>query len=155
MLLKKLHSLLKNREFISVATCDLKGQPNAAPKFLLKIEEPFLYLVDYTIGRTWENLKVNPRISMSFSDVETLFCYQINGAVEIIEGGAEYDKISHELLRKEIDLSARRIIEGLSTQKKHHNFEAAIANRYVIFKVRMKDVIETCPTGQIKRQAIS
>ena len=71
MLPKKIKELLENREFISVATCDFKGRPNAAPKFFLKFEHNFIYLVDYTIGMTWENLKVNPKASLSLMDPDT------------------------------------------------------------------------------------
>ena len=57
---KKALELLKHREFISVATCDFHGQPNAASKFILRIENDSIYLVDYIIGRTFQNLRINP-----------------------------------------------------------------------------------------------
>ena len=57
MFTDELIKLLEKHEFISVATCDFKGRPNAVPKFLLKVEGDFIYLVDYTIGTTWKNLK--------------------------------------------------------------------------------------------------
>jgi len=153
-MLKKIHALLKDREFISVASCDLRARPNAAPKFLLKIEDRYMYLVDYSIGRTWENLKANPRLSLSFADVDTLYCYQINGSVEIIDSGPEYELIAQELLKKQVDLSIRRIMEGLTTQRTHRSFEAGIANRFVIFKVKIREIAETAPTGTVKREEL-
>lgn len=39
--------LLKKREFIDVASCDFTARPNVAPKFLLKLQGDFIYLVDY------------------------------------------------------------------------------------------------------------
>ncbi len=82
---------LKTREFVSVATADFEGNPNAAPKFLLKVEGDFIYLIDYIIGRTWENISINPKVSLSFMDPETLFGYQINGTVDIINKGKVYE----------------------------------------------------------------
>lgn len=154
MFTKKIIELLNLREFISVATADKQGKPNAAPKFLLKTEGNFLYLVDYTLGRTWENLKVNPRLSLSFMDTDTLVGYQINGAAEIIDKGREYDSISKELEIREIDLSARRIIEGVVKEKKHQGFELAIRSKFVILKVKIEEMVEIGPCGQLKREKI-
>lgn len=153
-MLKKIHQLLQNKEFISVATCDLSGNPNAAPKFILKLDGHRIYLVDYTIGKTYGNLKVNPRISLSFMDTESLSGYQINGLAETVEAGAEYERVCKELLAKEVDLSARRIIEGVTTEKKHQSFEVAIRDKFVILKVMIKEIIEIGPSGQKKREAV-
>jgi predicted pyridoxine 5'-phosphate oxidase superfamily flavin-nucleotide-binding protein len=155
MLLKKITEILKNREFISVATSDLTGSPNAAPKFLLKIDGNIVYLIDYSMGRTWENLKINPKASLSFVDTDALIGYQINGLVEIIDKGPRYDNIFHELEQKEIDLSIKRIIEGVSKEKRHRSFEVAITDKFVVLKVDIKEIVEIGPRGEIKRQNFS
>ena len=80
---KKIVELLKSREFVSVATCDFDGRPNAASKFMLRVEGNFIYLVDYFVGRTYRNLGANPRISLSFMDTNSLVGYQLNGLVKI------------------------------------------------------------------------
>jgi predicted pyridoxine 5'-phosphate oxidase superfamily flavin-nucleotide-binding protein len=150
MLSTKIAQFLKNREFISVATCDFKGRPNAAPKFLLKLEDNFIYLVDYTISRTWENLKVNPQASLSFIDPDTLVGYQINGSVKIIDKGPEYDKILIELREREIDLSAKRIVEGIYRGKGHESFEVTLPERFVVFKIKVEEVVEIGHRGDLK-----
>lgn len=154
MLSTKIAQFLKNREFISVATCDFKGRPNAAPKFILKFENNFIYLVDYTIGMTWENLNINPKASLSFMNSDTLVGYQINGAVEIIDQGPEYNSLLREFKKKQIDLSIKRIIEGVSRGKGHESFEVALPERFVVFKVKLKDVAEIGPRGELKREEV-
>ncbi len=153
MLIKAM-TLLEKREFISVASCDAQGKPNAAPKFILKIKDNLIYLVDYTLGRTYANLKVNPRVSLSFMDTESLAGYQLNGTAEFIETGPEYQKLCAEVLAKEVDLSARRIIEGVTTEKKHRNFELAIRDQMVVIKIQIKEVVEIGPTGTLARQEV-
>ncbi len=154
MLSVKIGELLKTREFISVATADFNGQPNAAPKFFLKLENNFIYLVDYTIGKTWENLKANPYISLSFMEPDTLIGYQINGSVEIIEKGPEYDKMMGEFREREVNLSAKRIIEGLYRGKGHETFELALPERVIIFKIKLEDIAEIGPRGDLKREKV-
>lgn len=154
MISKKIEELLKSREFVSVATCGPGGRPNAAPKFLLKAKENFIYLIDYAFGQTWENIKINPRVSISFVDTDTLRGYQINGAVEIIEKGPVYDAILKELLQKAIDLSAKRIVEGVVKGKVHEAFEVAIPEKFIIFKVKIAEAVEIGARGEIKREKV-
>lgn len=154
MIAKRINELLKTREFISVATCDLSGRPNAAPKFILKQENHFIYLIDYTIGRTWENLLLNPRVSLSFMDTDTLHGYQVNGSAELIDKGKEYDLILEELVQKEIDFSTKRIIEGVTKGKSHQTFELGISDRFVVFKIKIEEAVELSPTGELKREKV-
>ncbi len=51
-----LSRILRDREYINVATADASGRPNAAPKFILKYEKPFIYLVDFITATTVANL---------------------------------------------------------------------------------------------------
>ena len=154
MINKSLEELIESREFISLATSDLNSRPNAAPKFLLKIEGDCLYLVDYIIGRTFANLKINPRASLSFIDSNTLIGYQINGQVEIIDSGSEYKQMIKELQHKQIDLSIARVIEGVTKGKAHKSFEVASPDQFVIFKVKMEEVVEMRPSGTLKREKV-
>ncbi|MBU0548353.1 MAG: pyridoxamine 5'-phosphate oxidase family protein [Candidatus Omnitrophica bacterium] len=154
MINKYLKELIESREFISLASCDLELRPNAAPKFLVKIEGDYLYLVDYIIGRTFTNLRVNPRASLSFLDSNTLIGYQINGRVEIIDAGPEYKEVLDELQHKQIDLSITRVIEGVTKGKAHKSFEVAIPEQFVILKIKMEEVVEMRPSGTLKREKV-
>lgn len=148
---EKLAALLRKREFLSVATSDSGGVPNAAPKFVLKTEGRYIYLVDYTIGRTFENLKANPRISLSLTDPKTLFGYQINGSVAIIERGKALAAARTELLRRRIGLTAEHIIAEVRGTERHEAFELAMPEKFVVFKVAVTEIIEIYPTGGVAR----
>lgn len=152
MLTKRMHEFLKKRTFLNVATASLDGKPNNVSKLLLKAESNHVYLVDYSIGRTYSNIKVNPQVSLSFFDLDKLVGYQINGPVELIEKGAEYDKIKAELTEKEISLATERIIKGVATGQSHENFEFAPPRHFVIFKVKMDEIAEVGYSGEVKRE---
>jgi len=154
MLKKKVAEFLKQKEFVSVATCNFQGRPNAAPKLILKEDAGNVYLVDYTIGHTWENLLVNPRASLSFMDTDSLNGYQVNGPVQVVEKGEEYEVLLNELLQREIDLSTKRIIEGVTRGKVHGSFEVAMPKRFIIFKVKIEEVIEIAPSGGMTREKV-
>ena len=154
MINKNIKALIESREFISVATCDLESRPNAAPKFLLKVESSHIYLVDYIIGKTFRNLKVNPRVSLSFFDNNTLVGYQLNGKVQIIDRGPEYLSALNDLARKEIDLSATRIIDGVIKGHAHKAYEISASKQFVILKVKVEEIVQMQPGGSLQREKI-
>ena len=154
MISKNVKELIESREFISVASCDLKARPNAAPKFLLKVEKDHIYLVDYIIGQTFKNLQVNPQVSLSFIDSNTLIGYQINGKVEFIDSGAEYKSILKELQNKQIDLSTKRVMDGVVKGQAHKAYEVASPEEFVILKIKVEEVVEISPSGTLRREKV-
>jgi len=151
---KDIKTLIAAREFISVATCDLDGRPNAAPKFLLKVDGDFVYLVDYIIGRTFRNLSLNPRASLSFMDNNSLTGYQVSGKVILVESGKEYEDILKQMQQKQIDLSIKRVIEGVERGKGHKNFEMTIPEQFVIIKLKIEELVEMSPHGTLRREKV-
>ncbi len=151
---KELKTILKEHNFLNVATCDLENVPNIAPKLLLKVENNIIYLCDYVIGRTFRNIKINPKISLGFMDLENLVGYQFNGTVETIDSGIVYERMLDELSKKEIELSVQRIIEGVDKGKKHNTFEMEISQTVVILKVQVDEIVEINANGQLRRERL-
>ena len=152
-IIEKALGVLKTREFIAVATADKVGRPNCAPKFLLKIEGKIVYFVDYSIGKTAENLKVNSVASLSFIDLNSLFGYILSGTVEIIEKGKIYDECLKKLREKAIELSVERVIKGVHAGKSHKEFELEIPERFLVYKVKIEEGSEITPRGVIKLES--
>lgn len=151
-LIEEALGVLKTREFVAVATADKGGKPNSAPKLLLKINGGIVYFIDYSIGKTAENLKVNPEVSLSFIDLNSLLGYILNGKVEIIEKGKMYDECLKELWEKEIELSAERVVKGVHEGKSHKEFELAIPECFLVYKVKIEEGSEISPRGVIKKE---
>jgi predicted pyridoxine 5'-phosphate oxidase superfamily flavin-nucleotide-binding protein len=151
---EKAMNLIRKREFVSVATSDLENNPNAAPKFVLKVDHNFVYLIDYIMGRTYQNLTVNPKASLSLYDPETLKGYQLNGPVEIIDKGPVFKQIFRELDARKISLTAKHIIEEIRGGAKHESFEVIMPDKFVILKVCIEEVAEINPTGELTRKRL-
>lgn len=152
MLKKKIIPLLKSRLFLIISTCNLERIPSAAPKFILKCEKNYIYLVDYTFGRIWENLKVNPKASLSLINQDDLTGYQINGSVELIDKGSAYDKAVIELEERKVNLTVERIVQGVRRGASHKSFEVLLPKHLVVFKIKIEEIIEISPTGSIKKE---
>jgi predicted pyridoxine 5'-phosphate oxidase superfamily flavin-nucleotide-binding protein len=90
MISSRLKHFFKNAQFVDVATCDKQCRPNAAPKFLLKVENDKIYLADYVFGKTWHNLQENPLVSLTILDYDSLVGYQFNGEACLLSEGEDY-----------------------------------------------------------------
>ena len=153
MFLEKIRLLLKNRQFISLATCDAAGQPNSAPQFIFKIKGRYLYLIDYTIGRTAANLRANPRASMSVMDIDNLEGYRLNGSVQLIERGRVYEEILKEFNKKMLKLSSDRFLEGVRTGKKTEHFHIEISDKFIVYKVKLSEAVKIGRQGDLLKES--
>ncbi|MEI8350193.1 MAG: pyridoxamine 5'-phosphate oxidase family protein [Candidatus Omnitrophota bacterium] len=149
-----LRRFLETKEFINIATCDFNNRPNVAPKFLIKIEGDSVYLADYVLGRTLKNLELNPLVSLSTVRIETLTGYQLNGTAKILSSGTEYEKIFQDMSKRQLDLSAKRIAEGVHSERQHKNFEVELPERVVVIKVKIEEVVCIGPGGQLERKRL-
>jgi predicted pyridoxine 5'-phosphate oxidase superfamily flavin-nucleotide-binding protein len=152
--MKIVAEIIKARDFINVATCDKKGRPNGVSKLIVKVDGNTLVLVDYAISRTYANLKINPVVSLSFFDLERLKGYQINGRVEIIENGAEYEQMRMELTAKEVSLATERVIRGMERGKSHDEYEMGKTHTFAFFRVTMEEIVEVSYSGEITRDSV-
>ncbi|MBF0384429.1 MAG: pyridoxamine 5'-phosphate oxidase family protein [Candidatus Omnitrophica bacterium] len=155
MLIEKVNKVLQGKEFIPVATSSPEGRPNSAPKLFIKSSKGFLYFADYVIGKTWENLSVNPFVSISFMDFENLTGYQIKGSVTLLTSGNEFEAIRKELAEKELSLTSKRIVEGVRRGKAHANFAASFPDNGVVIKVKVEEAVEITPEGKLKKEKLS
>jgi uncharacterized pyridoxamine 5'-phosphate oxidase family protein len=154
MLIKEALNFLKGKTFINVATCGQDSCPNVAPKFLLKIEKNYIYLIDYVRNTTLKNIRSNPKISISSINLETLKGYQINGKAEIVkkDRGSIYQELLKEYEKKQIDLSTKRLIEALHDQKKSSNYEAEFPKKVAIIKVKVNEAVSIGLQGNLERE---
>jgi len=56
-----------------------------------------------------------------------------------------------EMLQRQISLTAKHIIEEVRGEGRHESFEVAMPERFVIFKVRLEEIVEIGPKGELSR----
>lgn len=154
MISEMIKQVLSRKQFVYFASSDLSSRPNVAPKFLVKYDKDFIYLVDYVIGQTWENVKANPWAAVSFKDDESLTGYVFKGPVTLLTSGAEFNEIIDELHGKQLSLTVERVIKGIQRGKKHENFEIAAPSKGAILKVKVEEIVEVSPSGKLKREKV-
>ncbi len=148
---KKLLNQLSNNA-VNVATSDEKGNPNAAVKLFLKMESPYIYLADFSMGNTWKNLGSNPQLSLAFEDVETSKGYRINGKVTIISEGTEYDALVEEVRQRETEIVVNRVLEGIQRNKRFKSHQVTTSDKFVIYKIAIEQIVEFGPQGVLQTE---
>ncbi len=149
-MLKDLIPFLSKGKFVNVATCSQERMPNVAPKLIAKADRDVIYLVDYVIGKTYANLKENPRVSISFIDNKTLTGYQLNGCVAIIEEGEEFDKLAEEFHQIKTEFTVERILLDIRAGEKTHPREFSIPENFCILKMKIFEIVEISSSGDLK-----
>jgi predicted pyridoxine 5'-phosphate oxidase superfamily flavin-nucleotide-binding protein len=147
-----LADIFKKRKFVTVATSDKNCEPNGVPKFFVKYEKPYAYLIDSSFAKTIHNLEINPRASLSLMDYDNLEAYRANGSVELIREGKEYKQIAKEVEKRTIQLSAERVIEGARTGKRHEHFELEIPDKFIVIKVKIEEIVKIAARGDFFKE---
>ena len=152
MITNKIAELLEKRQFVSVATATLDGQPNTAPKFFFRAKGDFIYLLDYVLGKTVINLKENPRVSVSFMDLDSLEAYRLNGTAKIIGEGKVFDRILKEWDKRLIKLATTRVVEAVQSGKKSGHYELEMGEKFIALKIKVESIVKIGRRGDIWKE---
>jgi hypothetical protein len=78
--------------------------------------------------------------------------YRIDGTAQIVDRKAAYGRMLKELQKKEIHLTATRIIEDIHAGEKSSAFEFAFHEHVAIYKVTVHTIAEIGPSGTVTRE---
>ncbi len=94
-----------------VGTASRSGIPNVSLiAFVQLVSDDTIWLADNYMKKTIENLRENPRASISVWDQESKKCFQIKGSVEIKTSGPDYEKMKKMVHDKKPELPAKSLV---------------------------------------------
>ncbi len=96
---EEMKALVKGQPaFIATATPD--GIPSVAPKGTTRVLDDEHIIFSESAGkRTFENIKMNPKVAIIIGDVSKMQCLRFSGTAEIITEGPLFEK-STETMKK-------------------------------------------------------
>ena len=81
-----------------VATASTDGMPNATPKGSVQvIDDEHLVFADLFSCKTRDNLKENPKASVTVIDEKTYKGYELKGYAEMLSAGPLFDQVVEQL----------------------------------------------------------
>jgi predicted pyridoxine 5'-phosphate oxidase superfamily flavin-nucleotide-binding protein len=95
----EMKELVKGQQaYVATATPD--GVPSVAPKGSTRVlDDEHIVFAESAGKRTYENIKMNPKVAIIIGDISKLQCLRFSGSAEIITEGPLYQE-STELMKK-------------------------------------------------------
>lgn len=88
--------MINNAYAAAVGTCSQDGVPNSVPCSMKQVIDPETVMIsDQYMSKTLENLKANPRMSVTVWDDEG--GYQVKGAVTYENEGPRYEAVAAQV----------------------------------------------------------
>lgn len=143
-----------NQRFTIITTVDENGYPHSSCKGIVEIDKRgHVYLLDLYMAKTYENLKKNPRISITGVDEHKFIGYCLKGKAKIVPR----NKVSKRILKlwedKITSRISHRLLKNIQGEKGHTAHPEALlpAPAYLI-EADIDEVIDLIP-AHIKRKA--
>ncbi|MFH1771754.1 MAG: pyridoxamine 5'-phosphate oxidase family protein [Candidatus Omnitrophota bacterium] len=140
-------NLLKKQSFVIVSTMEANGRIHASAKGIADIKKGKVYLIDLYNARTFENLRLNPTITITAVD-EHQFCgYVLKGKASIIKE-EDIDKgIIKNWEEKVINRISKRIIKNLKQDRSSQlHPESRFGRPKYLIEVSVEEVVDLTPS---------
>lgn len=144
----------QHQRFFIVATLDKNGYPHTSCKGIVDINKNGkVYLLDLYKGKTFENLKGNPYISITAIDEHRFIGYCLKGRARIIKK----DKLTSGIVKVwENRITGRithRLLKNIQGEKGHSlHPEAMLPKPEYLICVDVKEIVDLTPLHISQRQ---
>ena len=149
-LLREAKLFLNKQQFLTTGTVDRQGKPHVSPKLLLKAAEKYIYIADYQVKSTYNNLKINPNISVCSFNIVEVFGYHIYGKAQIIERGTMYKNLLRDWQEGQTSRQVDKIIEDVRGECNMRSLKLTFLKPVVIYKVKISSVQKVDSRGLLE-----
>ncbi|MBU1871240.1 MAG: pyridoxamine 5'-phosphate oxidase family protein [Candidatus Omnitrophica bacterium] len=137
----------RRQPFTIVSSLDKRGIPHNSCKGVVKINRNgAIYLLDLYKARTFENLKRNPRISITAVNEHSFEGYCLKGKAKIITGKGIKMPVLRDWEARITNRITQRIIKNLQGEKGHSRHpEALFPKPEYLILMKVSEVIDLTP----------
>ena len=138
---------LRTQDFVVVSSIDQNGFPHSSCKDIVKIDSSGkIYLIDVYYGLTAENIRNNPRVSISAVDEHKFIGFCLKGKAKIMLD----DEISQEFIKSwEDNITSRltkRLLNNLAQDKSRaHHPEASLPRPKQLISIEVEEIVNLAP----------
>ena len=138
---------LRTQSFVIVSSIDKNGFPHSSCKDIVKIDSSGkIYLIDVYYGLTAENIRNNPRVSISAVDEHKFIGFCLKGKAKIMLD----DEISKEFIKSwEDNITSRltkRLLNNLAQDKSRaHHPEASLPRPKQLISIEVEEIVSLAP----------
>lgn len=135
------------QNFVIVSTTDRKGSLHSACKGIVKIyKKGEIHLLDLYKGRTFENLRYNPNISVTAADEHKFEGYTLKGKAKIIEIEEIKSHVLKAWEKKMANRITQRIVKNIRGEIGHPRHpEALFPKPKYLIAMKIDEIIDLTP----------
>ncbi|MFH1037721.1 MAG: pyridoxamine 5'-phosphate oxidase family protein [PVC group bacterium] len=143
---KDMERLLTRQNVVIVGTVNPDNSPNLSLKGLLKVDpEGYIHFSDLYRGKTFRNLKRDPRVSVMVFSIEEFTGFQFTGVAELIESGPLFEEAEADWQAKKSWLLGRRISKNVRKGFSHGRSEFQLPSLKALVRVAVERVYDLSP----------
>ncbi len=138
--------LLTRQNVVIVGTVNPDDSPNISLKGLLKVDpEGCIYFSDLYRGKTFRNIRRNPRVSVLVFSIEEFRGFQFIGRAELIESGPLFKEAEADWQAKKSRLLGRRISKNVRKGFSHGRSEFQLPSLKALIRMDVERVYDMSP----------
>jgi len=137
----------QNQGCVIVSTIDENGYPGNSCKGIVDIDrEGHVYLLDLYRAKTYENLKVNPNISVTAVDEHKFIGYCLKGKARIVTQGEIESHLKKAWEERITSRLTRRLIKNIHGEKGHARHpEALLPEPEYMIAMDVVEIVDLAP----------
>ena len=148
---ERVYYFLERQGFVIVSTFDKKGRIHCSAKGIVGIErQGKVFVIDLYMHNTFNNLKKDPRVSITAIDEDQFAGYTLQGKAKIVAREDIQDHIISKWEDRILSRISSRVAKGVKTgAKSKSHFEAQLPKhpKYLI-EVDVENIIDLSPPNQ-------
>ncbi|MDD4900409.1 MAG: pyridoxamine 5'-phosphate oxidase family protein [Candidatus Omnitrophica bacterium] len=144
---EEVKNFFQNQGFVIVNTIDPQGYPHSSCKGIVKISKNGkLYLLDLYRGKTFENLKNNPQVSITAVNEHKFHGFCLKGKAAMLAEGKFNTSLSMAWEERIASRITQRLLKNVRGEEgvKHHP-EALLPQPEYLIAVEVEEIIDLTP----------
>lgn len=137
----------RHQGFVIISSLDQRGFPHNSCKDVVKVDlRGEIYMIDAYYGITGENIKRDPRVSVSAVDERKFMGFCLKGVARLVDGkeiGGDFIKSWEDNITSRL---ASRLLHNLAGDKPHaHHPEASLPRPKQLIIVTAEEIVDLAP----------
>ena len=144
----------QNQSFVIVSTLDPDGTPHSSCKGVIKITRSGkVYLLDVYLRKTYNNLRQNPKISLTAVDEHKFKGFCLKGKAKLLEQNRLSSGIIKAWEERIAGRITRRLLKNIREEKGHPSHpEALLPKPEYMIVMEVEEIVDLTP-HHLKKEA--
>ncbi|MFH1782191.1 MAG: pyridoxamine 5'-phosphate oxidase family protein [Candidatus Omnitrophota bacterium] len=137
----------QHQPYTVISTIDETGHPHNSCKGIVDIEESNkVYLMDLYKGKTYSNLKRNPKVSITAVDEHKFMGFSLKGKAKIVDRHVVPEEALKKWEDKILKRISSRLIKNIKGEKGHPRHpESLLPKPEYLIEVEIEDIVDLTP----------